>query len=89
MTHMHWVSRQNKLEIPRNKDEVNNRGIHEYDGRTHDPVTMVAPLTPKPTRKSGSLDRAPTTIVLCREEDSALRKCPLFVYYESMKRKLI
>ena len=50
MTHIHWVARQNKLEIPRDKDEVNKREIHECDGRVHDPDTMVAPLTPKPTR---------------------------------------
>ena len=52
MSHIHWVARQNKLEIARDKDEVNKREIHEYDGRAHDPDTMVAPLTPKPTRKS-------------------------------------
>ena len=46
----HWVARQNKLEIPRDKDEVNKREIREYDGRTHDPDTMVVPPTPKPTR---------------------------------------
>jgi hypothetical protein len=32
MTHIHWVVRQNKLEIPRDKDEVNKREIHECDG---------------------------------------------------------
>ena len=47
---MHCVARQNKLETPRDKDEVNKREIREYDGRAHDPDTMVAPLTPKPTR---------------------------------------
>jgi len=52
MTHIHWVPRQNKLEIPRDKDEVNKREIHECDGRVHDPDTMVVPLTPKPTRKA-------------------------------------
>ena len=46
MPHIHWVARQNKLEIPRDKDEVNKREIHECDGRAHDPDTMVAPLTP-------------------------------------------
>jgi hypothetical protein len=30
--HIHWVARQNKLEIPRDKDEVNIREIHECDG---------------------------------------------------------
>jgi hypothetical protein len=29
---IHWVARQNKLEIPRDKDEVNIREIHECDG---------------------------------------------------------
>jgi hypothetical protein len=48
MSHIHWVTRQNKLEIPIDKDEVNKREIRECDGRTHDPDTMVAaPLTPK------------------------------------------
>ena len=51
MPHIHWVARQNKLEIPRDKDEVNKREIHECDGRAHDPDTMVVPLTPKPTRE--------------------------------------
>jgi hypothetical protein len=46
MSHIHWVTRQNKLEIPRDKDEVNKRGIHGCDGREHDPDTMVTPLTP-------------------------------------------
>jgi hypothetical protein len=77
MPHIHWVSRQNKLEIPRDKDEVNNkREIHECDGRTHDPDTMVAPLTPKPTHKVEALVRAPPTIASCREEDATLRKWP-------------
>ena len=62
MPHIHWVARQNKLEIPRDKAEVNKREIRESDGRAHDPDTMVAPLTPKPTRKAEALDRAPPTI---------------------------
>ncbi len=33
MSHIHWVTRQNKLEIPRDKDEVNKREIR----RAHDP----------------------------------------------------
>ena len=52
MSHTHWVPRQNKLETPKEKDEVNKREIRERDGRAHDPDTMVAPLTPKPTRKA-------------------------------------
>ena len=77
MSHIPWVTQQNKLEIPRDKDEVNKREIHECDGRAHDPDTMVAPLTPKPTRKAEALARAPPTIASCREEDAALRKWPL------------
>jgi len=63
MSHIHWVERQNKLEIPRDKDEVNKREIRESDGRPHDPDTMVTPWTPKPTRKAESLTRAPPTIL--------------------------
>jgi hypothetical protein len=77
LPHIHWVARQNKLEIPRDKDEVNKREIHECEGRTHDPDTMAAPLTPKPTRKAEALARAPPTIASCSEEDAALRKWPL------------
>ena len=73
MFHIHWVTRQNKLEIPRDKAEVNKREIHECDGRVHDPDTMVDPLTPKPTRKPEALTRVPSTITSCREEDAALR----------------
>ena len=69
MTHIHWVPRQNKLEIPRDKDEVNKWEIHECDGRAHDPDTMVAPLTPKSTLKVQALVREPPTIVSRREED--------------------
>ena len=55
MSHIHWVARQNKLEIPNDKEEVNTREIHKCDGQAHDPDTMVAPLTPKPTRKTEAL----------------------------------
>jgi hypothetical protein len=34
MTHIHWVARQNKLETPKEKDEVNKREVHECDVRT-------------------------------------------------------
>ena len=74
MPHIHWVVRQNKLEIPGDKDEVNKREIHECDVRTHDSDTMVAPLTPKPTRKAEALARAPSTIASCHEEDDEMRK---------------
>jgi hypothetical protein len=53
MPHIHWVARQNKLEIPNDEEEVNTREIHKCDGQAHDPDTMVAPLTPKPTRPPG------------------------------------
>jgi hypothetical protein len=76
MTHIHWVTRQNKLEIPNDEEEVNTREIHKCDGQTDDPDTMVAPLTPKPTRKSEPLTRAPPTIASRREEDAALKKWP-------------
>ena len=41
MTHIHWVPRQNKLETPKEKDEVNKREVHKYDVRTHDPDVIV------------------------------------------------
>jgi hypothetical protein len=31
MSHIHWTTRQNKLEIPRDKDEVNKGEIHECE----------------------------------------------------------
>ncbi len=77
MSHIHWVAQQNKLEIPRDKDEVNKQGIHESDGRAHDPDTMVVPPTPKPTRKAEGLVREPTTIASSREEDAALKEVAL------------
>ena len=79
MPHIHWVARQNKLEIPRDKDEVKQREIRESDGQAHDPDTMVAPLTPKPTRKAETLARAPPTIASRREEDAALRACQRYI----------
>jgi hypothetical protein len=74
MPHIHWVARQNKLEIPNDEEEVNTREIHKCYGQAHDPDTMVAPLTPKPTRKAETLDKAPSTIVSRREEDVELKK---------------
>jgi hypothetical protein len=62
MPHIHWVAQQNNLEIPRDKDDVNEREIHECDGWAHDPDTMVAPLTPKSTRKAEALTMVPPTI---------------------------
>jgi hypothetical protein len=55
MSHMHWVARQNKLELPNDEEEVNTRDIHKCDGQAHDPDTMTGPLTPKPTRKTEAL----------------------------------
>jgi hypothetical protein len=74
MSHTHWVARQNKLETPKEKDEVNKREVHESDVRTHDPDVMVVPPTPKPTFKPESLVRAPPTITSSCEENTALKK---------------
>jgi hypothetical protein len=72
MSHIHWVTRQNKLETPKEIDEVNKREVHEYDGRGRDPDAMVAPPTLKPTRKAEALARAPPTIASSCEENAAL-----------------
>jgi hypothetical protein len=72
MTHIHWVPRQNKLEIPNDEEEVKTREIHKCDGQAHDPDTMVAPLTPKPTRNAEAVAKAPPTIASRREEDYGL-----------------
>ena len=74
MSHIHWVTRQNKLEIPKEIDEVNKREVHEYDGRGRDPDTMVAPPTLKPTRKAEALARAPPTIASSCEGNAPLKK---------------
>jgi hypothetical protein len=63
MSHIHWVARQNKQEIPNDEEEVNTREIHKCDGQAHDPDTMVAPLTPKPTRKPEAFVMTSPTIV--------------------------
>jgi hypothetical protein len=76
MPHIHWVARQNKLEIPNGKEVVNTREIHKCDGQAHDPDTMISQLTPKPTRKTEVLVKAPPTIASRREEDVALKKWP-------------
>ena len=46
----------------------------------HDPDTMVAPLTPKSTRKAETLANAPPTIVSSLEEDAALKEVTLSRY---------
>ena len=74
MPHIHWVARRNKIEIPNDEEEVNTREIHTCDGQAHDPDTMVDPLTPNPTRKDETLDKAPSTITSRREEDVELKK---------------
>jgi hypothetical protein len=74
MTHIHWVARQNKLEIPNDEEEVNTREIHKCDGQVYDPDTMVAPLTPKPTRTVKVLVKSSPTIVSRHEEDTVLKK---------------
>ena len=33
MPRIHWVTRQNKLETPKEKDEVRKREVHECDGK--------------------------------------------------------
>ena len=77
MPHIHWTARQNKLEIPNDKEKVNTREIHKCDGQAHDPDTMVVPLTPKSTRKAETLANAPPTIVSSLEEDAALKEVAL------------
>ncbi len=42
---------------------------------------MVAPLTPKSTRKAEALARAPSTIASRREEDDALKEVPMLPRY--------
>ena len=74
---MHCVARQNKLETPRDKDEVNKREIREYDGRVRDPEATAAPPTPKPTRKAEALARAPPTIASRRKEGATLKEVAL------------
>ena len=74
MPHIHWVARQNKLETPKEKDEVNKREVHECDVRTRDPDAMVVPPTPKSTCKTESLVRTPSTIASSCEENAALKK---------------
>jgi hypothetical protein len=71
MTHIHWVARQNKLEIPNDEEEVKTREIHKCDGQAHDPDTMIVRLTPKSRRKTEALTKASPTIVSRREEAGA------------------
>ena len=41
MTRIHWVARQNKLETPEEKDEVNKREVHDLIHAWH---TETSPL---------------------------------------------
>jgi len=41
MTHRHWVTQQNKLQLPNDEAEVNTRDIHKCDGQAHDPKIYV------------------------------------------------
>ena len=59
-----------KTPVPRTNPNINETRTtpkshthpsHEYDGWTHDPETMVVPLTPKPTRKVKPLVRTSPT----------------------------
>ena len=70
MTHIHWVTRQNKLGTRKEKDEVNKREVHECDVRTRDPDAMVVPPTPKPTCKAEALAKEPPTIASSCEENT-------------------
>ncbi len=54
---------------------------HERDGQAHNPGAMIAPLTPKPTRKDEALARAPPTIASRREEDAALKEVAMLPGY--------
>jgi hypothetical protein len=93
MTHIHWVPRQNKLEIPNDEEEVNTREIHKCDGKAHDPDTMVAPLTPKSTREVevlGARRRRPLTHVVfiihgksISDRDEQTRSLGLFIMNQS------
>ncbi len=69
MPRIHWVARQNKLETPKEKDEVNKRDVHECDGRGRDLDVMLAPPTPKSTHQAETLARAPPTIASSCEEN--------------------
>ena len=77
MSHIHWVARQNKLETPKEKDEVNKREVHECDRRGSDPNAMVDTPTLKSTLKAKVLTRTTTTITSSCEENASLRNWPM------------
>jgi hypothetical protein len=49
MPHIHWVARQNKLEIPNEEEEGTTREIHKYDGYVVYYESMKRKLKIKPT----------------------------------------
>ena len=96
---MHCVARQNKLETPKEKDEVNKREVHECDVRTHDPDVMVVPPTSKSTFKPTGLVLPDKTISFPWPPPElplrtrwtrtvTLTRAMTVVYYESIKREL-
>jgi len=75
MSHIHWVPRQNKLERPRDKDEVNKREIRERDGRANmwtdatfwfSNFMRNASEREKKEKKSCTLKEAPEIPLRCR-----------------------
>jgi hypothetical protein len=52
MSHIHWVARQNKLELPNDEEEVNTRDIHKCDGQAHDPDTRAPSRSEAWTQRS-------------------------------------
>ncbi len=45
MTHIHWVARQNELEIPNDEEEVNTREIHKCANDGNTATKVPAPRT--------------------------------------------
>jgi hypothetical protein len=84
---MYWVERQNKLELPDDEEEVNTRDIHKCDGQAHDPDTMAAPLTPKPTRKAESLAKARRPHVCVSHTEDVFFLHPFFFFISSEMAK--
>ncbi len=82
MTHIYWVTRQQKIETPNEKDEVKKVEVHEYDGWTRDPDAMVDPPTPKSQHKpkTSSWYRRPLSQVVKKTLDcgSDMDNCLLF-----------
>jgi hypothetical protein len=81
MPRIHWFARQNKLETPKEKDEVNKREVHEYDGRTRDPDVMVVPPTPKSTLKSEGSPTDTQAEALARAPPTITSSCVVAMHY--------